>query len=143
VSVSVCLWAGRMCSVQSRGGVASLGRGRASVCVSVCLWGGRASACVCLCALQGHHEAQHKSLWDYHRYLGASGNGVIQIPRFPTQRSNASRGDQSGTCEEALPSQGSNITRSWRPALTCPYCGRQFTAQIGLFAHLTWKHQQQ
>ena len=29
------------------------------------------------------------------------------------------------------------------PALTCPHCGRQFTAQIGLFAHLKWKHQQQ
>jgi len=29
------------------------------------------------------------------------------------------------------------------PALTCPYCGRQFTAQIGLFAHLKWKHQRQ
>jgi len=22
------------------------------------------------------------------------------------------------------------------PALTCPHCGRQLTAQIGLFAHL-------
>jgi len=29
------------------------------------------------------------------------------------------------------------------PALTCPHSGRQFTAQIGLFAHLKWKHQQQ
>ena len=29
------------------------------------------------------------------------------------------------------------------PALTCPDCGRQFTAQIGLFTHLKWKHQQQ
>ena len=28
-------------------------------------------------ALQGHHQAQHKSLQDYHRYLGASGNGAI------------------------------------------------------------------
>jgi len=26
------------------------------------------------------------------------------------------------------------------PALTCPHCGRQFTAQIGLFAHLKWRH---
>jgi len=26
------------------------------------------------------------------------------------------------------------------PALTCPHCGRQFTAQIGLFAHLKWSH---
>ena len=40
----------------------------------------------------------------------------VQIPRFPTLRSNASWGDQSGTCEgEAPPSQGSYITRSWRP----------------------------
>jgi len=68
-------------------------------------------------ALQRHHQAQHKSLRDYHKYLGASGNGAIQIPRFPTQRSNASRGDQSGTCEgEAPPSQGSYTTRSWRPS---------------------------
>ena len=67
-------------------------------------------------ALQGHHQTQHKSLRDNHRYLGASGNGAIQILRFPTQRSNASRGDQSGTCEgEAPPSQGSYVTRSWRP----------------------------
>jgi len=22
----------------------------------------------------------------------------------------------------------------------CPHCGRQFTAQIGLFAHLKWRH---
>jgi len=28
-------------------------------------------------------------------------------------------------------------------ALPCPHCGRQFTAQIGLFAHLKWMHQQQ
>jgi len=28
------------------------------------------------------------------------------------------------------------------PALMCPHCGRQFTAQIGLFAHLKWKNQQ-
>ena len=49
--------------------------------------------------------------------MGASGNGAIQIPRFPTHWSNASRGDQSGTCEgEAPPSQGSYITRSWRPS---------------------------
>jgi len=26
------------------------------------------------------------------------------------------------------------------PALMCPHCGRQFTAQIGLFAHLKWRH---
>ena len=26
------------------------------------------------------------------------------------------------------------------PALTCPYCGRQFTAHIGLFTHLKWRH---
>jgi len=26
------------------------------------------------------------------------------------------------------------------PALTCPHCGRQFTAQIGLFAHSKWRH---
>ena len=60
--------------------------------------------CVCVCV--------H---CDYHKYLGASGNGAIQIPHFPTKRSNASRGDQSGTCEgEVPPSQGSYITRSWR-----------------------------
>ena len=29
------------------------------------------------------------------------------------------------------------------PALTYPYCSLQFTAQIGLFTHLKWKHQQQ
>jgi len=29
------------------------------------------------------------------------------------------------------------------PALMCQHCGCQFTAQIGLFAHLKWKHQQQ
>ena len=28
------------------------------------------------------------------------------------------------------------------PALMCPHCGRQFTAQIALFAHLKWKQQQ-
>jgi len=67
-------------------------------------------------ALQAHHQAQHESLRDYHRYMGASGSGAIYIPRFPTQRSNASRGDQSGTREgEAPPSQGSYIARSWRP----------------------------
>ena len=50
--------------------------------------------------------------------MGASSNGAIQILRFPTQRSNASRGDQSGTCEgEVPPSQGSYITRSWRPGI--------------------------
>jgi len=26
------------------------------------------------------------------------------------------------------------------PALTYPHCDRQFTAQIGLFAHLKWRH---
>jgi len=26
------------------------------------------------------------------------------------------------------------------PALMCPHCGRQFTAQIGLFTHLKWRH---
>jgi len=69
-------------------------------------------------ALQGHYQAQHKSLRDDHKYLGASGNGSVQILRFPTQRINASRGDQGGTCDgEAPPSQGSYITRSWRPGI--------------------------
>jgi len=26
------------------------------------------------------------------------------------------------------------------PALTCKHCGRQFTAKIGLFAHLKCRH---
>ena len=89
-------------------------------------------------ALQRHHEAQHGTTWEQaamerSKYRAFLHSGAMLAEATRTERVKEKRRRRK---DRTSPEAGD-------PALMYQHCGHQFTAQIGLFAHLKWKHQQQ